>query len=297
MTDLKKSFGIEKMSSMEVEAFLDQEYRAPGGVEKFAQVMAGVIYEDLLYEGRIRQVFDVYEASPGEDITFDADVTTPAVRMGVRGLPEEVEVRSDRTRIDTSPTAVKSLIRWNELNLRKFDIVQRTHDKMKAAIMKAEDTKGVAVIEAASCLFHSAIAATSANLLTKLAQARSTMMQATDGLYPVNILMNPYLEQYLYLLTTSAGTPLYVPSIQEEQLRKGVLGQIFGMNVISCRSVGTTVLYVLGPKEFVGKLAVRTEIDTKTHAYIPDFGDLILAWIDEGWLVRYSRAIIKLTIS
>lgn len=297
MADLKKSFGIDKMASMDVEAFLDQEYRAPGGVEKFAQIMAGVIYEDMLYEGRIRQCLDVYNAQPGEDITFDADVTTPATVLGVRGLPDLVEVKSDRTRIDTYPTAVKALIRWNELNLRKFDIVQRTYDKAKAAIMKAEDTKGVSVIDAASTLFHSAIAATTSNLLTKLATARSTMMSATDGLYPVNILMNPILEQYLYILTTAAGTPLYVPSQQAEQLQKGVLGQIFGMNVIACRAVSTSKLYVLGPKEYVGKLAVRTEIDTKTHAYIPDFGDLILFWIDQGFLIRYSKGIIQITIS
>lgn len=293
---LKKSLGIEKMSSLEVEAFLDKEYKSPGGVEKFAAALAGVIYEDVLYEGKVRQVLDVYEASPGEDVTFDSDVSCPSYVMSMEGLPERNETRSSRVRVDTSPTAVKDLIRWNEINYRKFDIVKRAHERSKAAIMEAEDTAGIAVIDTASTGYHSEISATTTNLLSKIAQGKATLW--ANGRVPgTTILMNPITEQYLLFPQNASGTPLYVPNTQEALLKQGKIGTIFGMNIVATPVVTAGYVYILGPKEYVGKLVVRTDIETKVQPSIEDFGDLLIFWIDEGCYCRYSKGVLRISYS
>jgi hypothetical protein len=294
--DIQKAFGLEKMSSMQIEAFLDREYKSPGGIDKFAQVLASVIYEDLLYEGRIRQVFDTYELSPGEEAVFDGDVRVPATALSVEGIPERVEVKSDRIRIDTSVTAAYAIVRWNEANYRKFDIVKRAHERAKSSLMEQEDTKGISVLDLASTLYHAELTTTVANKLTLEAIAEGKALIKQARVIAKFLLIAPYREKDLLLMTTAAGYPIYVPTTQEAKLKKGEIGEVFGLVVIETDRCDLYKVYVLGEKEYVGKLAVRTEVDTKTMPSLPDFGDLILFWIDEGFVCRYSKGVLRIKI-
>ena len=126
--EITKEAGLyeEGLSTQEVESRLNTLLASPGGMSKVAASMLSPLKRDLLYEGRARQLLQIYKLSLGEEAVFDADVDVPAAAIAVNGLPYQTQVVSDRIRIDTAPIATKPIVRWNESNFRKFDVLNRT---------------------------------------------------------------------------------------------------------------------------------------------------------------------------
>lgn len=288
------------LSSSDVERKLTELIRSPGGIDKIAQQMLYPLKRDLLYEGRIRQIFQTYKLALGEEAVFDGDVNVPAVRLSVRGLPDQVFAESDRIRIDTAPIATKVLLRWNETNFRKFDILNRAQERAKAAIQQEEDVKGIVTIDAAATLFHSAIPdATSTVSLQTVAQAIVTLRQFRQ--IPAKILMNPLRHKDVMLYNVSAtggsGTGIYSPYVQEQLLKAGRLGMIWGTEIVESDRVETQKVYVMAPPEYVGVMAIRTDLSVETMKDVNQFADIFAIWEDVGFLVRYSRGIIRIDVA
>lgn len=302
MINLKAFHG---MSMMDIEKELDSMYKEPGGLDKIAALALQPIQEDVLYESRARQIFAEYELSPGEEAVFDGDVRVPGYALSIEGLPYQTEVKSNRVRIDTSPISAKALVRWNESNYRKFDMLDWTQARAKSSLMEQEDTRAITILNTASTAYHSAIVSSGADRLKleAIAEAKATVSDAIRT--PAVKLIIPTLrEKDLMLLLQTAGTPVYSPTKQDELIRKGVIGDIFGLEVISIPKrqdgsaiIGADVAYVVGPKELVGVFAIRSEITPKTMVSVKDDGDILAFWEDIGIYCRYSKGITKITIS
>ena len=82
------------LSASQVEEKLTRLMNSPGGLQKIAQQMLSPLKRDLLYEGRIRQLFQTYKLALGEEAVFDADLDVPAAAISVHGLPQELQVQS-----------------------------------------------------------------------------------------------------------------------------------------------------------------------------------------------------------
>ena len=131
------------LSYQDIEKELDSISKEPGGLDKIASLALSPLQEDVLYESRARQIFAQYDLAPGEEAVFDGDIRTPGFALSVEGLPYQVEVKAGRVRIDTAPISVKAQIMWNQLNYRKFDILDWTQARMKSSLLEAIDTKVV----------------------------------------------------------------------------------------------------------------------------------------------------------
>lgn len=301
MIDIKAFNG---MSAGDIERELTAMYKEPGGLDKIAALALQPIQEDVLYESRARQIYATYELAPGEEATFDGDIRVPAYTLSVEGLPCQVEAKSKRYRIDTSPISAKTLVRWNESNYRKFDMLDWAQARAKSSLLEQEDTKAIQVLNLASTAYHAAVASTGNRLkIEAIAEAKSIVSNALRT--PAVKLVIPTLrEKDLIILQNSSNAMIYAPTLQDELLRKGVLGNIAGLEIISIpqRQDGTNIIdpnscYVVGPKELVGVMAIRSEITPKTQTDIRNEGDIICFWEDIGWLVRYSKGIVKIDIT
>lgn len=302
----------------EVEAALDAMYRSPGGLDKTAAMMLQPLLRDLLHEGRIRQCFATYQLGLGEEAYFDADISVPAAALSMEGLPDQVEVKSDRVRIDTTPIAVKALARWNESNFRRFDLLNRIQERSKASVQTQEDKKGFDLIDYSSTQFHDEIKSGSATALTidSIAEGISNMAEARVQAH--KLVINPVRRKDLILLQklTSAG-PLFLPETSEANLKQGKVGAIFGLQVLEVPNgegvvrrtgasteeiVDVTIIdrakaYILGAPNYVGVFAVRTDLTIETQKSVNDFADLFGVWEDIGFLVRYSKGILRIAVS
>jgi len=319
MNEAKESLTVEagrKLTAAEIEQKLTRLMQSPGGMSKVAQQMLSPLKRDLLYEGRIRQLFQTYKLALGEEAVFDADLDVPAAAIGINGLPEEQQVVADRIRVETSPIATRPMIRWNESNFRKYDILNRTQERAKASIMLQEDTKGYNLIDFASGLTNQtparSLAGTTADvnnpeilssssrlsqevLVEAIVTLRSKLLTASK------IYLNPFRTKDLMLFNVggfaSTGSGIFAPNFQEQALKAGKVGNIWGTEVLESVIVPANKVFVLAPAEYLGVLAVRTDVSVETMKDVNQMADIFAIWEDIGFLIRYAKGIVKINIT
>jgi len=308
----------ESLSAGEVESRLNALLQSPGGLQKIAQNMLSPLKRDLLYEGRIRQIFQTYKLALGEEAVFDADVAVPAAALAVNGLPYTTQVVSDRVRIDTAPIATKPIVRWNESNFRKFDILNRTQERAKASIQLQEDTKGYTLIKYASGLtgqpsIHG-LEGTTAEFLNPStvadASGRLTMDKLTEAIVTLRskllvaskVFVNPFRGKDFMLFnlsgtanTATGGVGIFAPNFQEQLLKAGRIGNIWGCEVIESIVCPARETYVLAPADYLGVLAIRTDISVETMKDVNQMADVFAIWEDLGFLIRFAKGIVLVT--
>ncbi len=117
----------------------------------------------------------------------------------------------------------------------------------------------------------------------------------------------------LFNIGAAAGLGFFAPNIQEALLKKGYAGDILGMEVVtdivvpyldsavasdSLGAVATTenvMGYILGPAEYVGVIAIRTDLTVETMKDANRFADVFALWADLGMYIRWVKACQRLT--
>lgn len=306
------------LSASQVEEKLTRLMQSPGGLQKIAQQMLSPLKRDLLYEGRIRQLFQTYKLALGEEAVFDADLDIPAAAIAINGLPEEQQVVADRIRVETSPIATRPLVRWNESNFRKYDILNRTQERAKASVMFQEDTKGFALIDFASGLTNqtpsSSLAGTTAetnnpSVIPTPAGGKLDQETLVEGIVTLRtklltaskIYLNPLRTKDLMLFNTTVsgtgGAGIFAPNFQDQALKAGKVGEIWGTGVLESIIVPTDKVYILAPAEYLGVLAVRTDVSVETMKDVNQMADVFAIWEDIGFLIRWAKGIVKITVT
>lgn len=297
----------ENISQKELDSYLTELNNQPGGLDKIASLALQPVMEDVLYESKARQIFAQKVLDPGEEAVLDGDVRVPAAALSVEGLPYQIEAKSSRFRIDTSPLSATAIVRWNESNYRKFDMLDWTQARAKSSLLEQEDTRALSVLDYASELYHAPIIS-SGKLYGDKIVAAATKIEASLRTPAAKLIVPTEMTADLKILQYSNGvgnpaTNPFIPEYNDEVLRKGVVGQIFGMEVISIpkRQDGSDIIdpntaYVVGPAELVGAFVIRTEITPRTQVDVRQEGDLICFWEDIGIFCRYSKGVIKIKV-
>lgn len=311
-------YGIN-LTASQVEDRLSRLMNSPGGIQKIAQQMLSPLKRDLLFEGRIRQIYQTYKLALGEEAVFDADLDVPAARISVEGLPEQLEVRSDRIRVETSPITVRPMVRWNESNFRKFDVLNRAQERGKASIQFQEDARGFALLQFASGLTNqpdspslagSTAASNNPTVVTSSVGAGRLLQESlVEGIVSLRskllvankIFMNPFRGKDLMLFNTSVagsgGAGIFAPNFQDQALKAGRVGSIWGVEVLEDIIVPSSEVYVLAPADYLGVMAVRTDVSVETLKDSNKFADVFAIWEDVGFVIRYAKGICKILVS
>jgi len=306
--------GVDKR---EIEARLTRLLSTPGGLQKVGAQMLSPLKRDLLFEGRGRQILMTYKLAVGEEAYFDADVDVPAAAISVEGLPQELEVRSDRILIMTSPISVKTVIRWNESNYRKFDILNRTQERAKASIQFQEDSRIYNLLKFASNLTNqgkvrslegttaeslnpsnipeTAGRLTQETLVTAITTLRSKLLVAGK------ILINPLRSKDLMLFNTAVGgtggAGIFAPNFQEQLLKAGKIGSIWGVEIVESIVVPANEVYVLAPADYLGVIAIRTDVEINTLKDPNQNADVFSIWEDIGMAIRFAKGIVRIEVA
>jgi hypothetical protein len=304
--DINK-IAFNKMGSKDIEAVLNNLASQPGGMQKIAALVREPVLEDVLYESRGRQLLQTVTLNPGEEATVDGDIRVPGVALSREGLPYIVEVNSNRVRIDTSANTVSALLRWNELNYRKFDVLDWAQARAKSALLEQEDSRVVSVVDFASTQYHAKVNSPGYLYVDAIAEA-AAMVSDSLRTSAVTLLIPTIRQKDLFILKYRNGDnvdrQMWTPEANDEILRKGILGSIGNLKVIDIpkRQDGTSIIdpnsvYVLGPKELVGAFVVRTDIVARTQTDIKNNGEILNFWEDFGVYCRYSKGIVKIDLT
>jgi len=319
-TKKNEETGEEKIDVIEASKKIDILSKSPFGKNILAAQMREQIMREMLYEGRARNLLDVYYLAQGEEAVFDCDLDVPAAELSVNGLPEISDVKSDRVRIDTNPVSSAFIVKWNEQNFRKFDVMELARRRGTASVQLQEDFKFYNLLSYAAGLTNQtavlSLAGTTAatNNPDAFNSAEAGKINPQDiakaigklraKLLPVGAtFINPEKVADFLLFNVSASTTgeggfgIFAPSIQEETLKTGLVGEIFGVPMVDSVVVPTNEVYVLAPKEYLGKLAVRSDVEVRFLSDANKAGDVFNIWEDIGMLIRYAKGIVKITIT
>ena len=303
---MRKIAQFDKMSSVQIEAELNRIYKGPNGLEKIAALSLSPLQEDVLYESRLRQCFAEMKLAPGEEARFDGDLRIPSVLLSEQGLPYFYQAKSSRNMIDTGPISAAALVKWTEQNYRKFDMISWTSDRAKSSLLEQEDTRAMSVIDAASTVYNPEIVSTGKLLIDKLAYAKGVIANnlRTNA---VRVLMSETRAADLAVPQASGvSTPLalFAPATQDDILAKGIQGTILGLDIVTVpkRQDGSSIIndnyvYVLGPAELVGVMAIRAELEVKTQPAVLQNADIVEFYCEEGWCIRYSKGVQRIRIA
>lgn len=109
------------------------------------------------------------------------------------------------------------------------------------------------------------------------------------------------------------GLGYFAPNTQEMLLQKGNTGSFLGAEVyedivvpsqdngvlIDSKNAGggteNVMGYLLGPSEFVGIIAIRTDLSIETLKDPNRFADVFAGWMDIGMYIRWCKALQRLT--
>ena len=310
--EIKKEFD-PILASKRIDILRGSEF----GRSILAAQMREQIMRELLYEGRARLLLDMYMLAQGEEAVFDADLDVPAAQLSVDGLPIISDVKSDRIRIDTAPISCAFIVKWNEQNFRKFDVMELARRRGQASVQLQEDFKFYSLLKFASDLTNQtpvlSLEGTTAatNNPTKFNSNEAGKVSPIDiakaigelraKLLPIaSVFINPkrLTDFLLFNVATSGngGYGIFAPAIQEDLLKRGYVGDIFGVQMIDSVVVPTDEVFCLAPKEFIGKLAVRTDIDVRYLSDANKAGDVFNIWEDVGMVIRYAKGIVRIDI-
>ena len=221
------------------DAELNKVASQPGGMQVIANLMMKPLVRDLLHESRVRQVYATYQLSLGEEAYLDADVAVQAFQLAMNGLPEAIEVKTDRVHVNTLPISILTKTRWNESNYRKYDILTRAQERSKSAVMSQEDKKGFGLLEAASAKgFYSDtvkypdLTSNTGLKLEQVAAGISDMWEAR--IQPEKLVINPRSQKDLLMLNTAVTSqPLFMAEKSNENMKKGIVGEVWGLKILN----------------------------------------------------------------
>lgn len=319
----------------QIEARLTTLSSAPGGMNLVAKELRSPLLREMLYEGRDRNLAVTYKLSQGESAEFWSDVAVPAAAIGVDGLPAQVEVKSDYVRVDTRLYTSNPFVRWNQNNLTKFDILNSVQQRAKASMMLQEAAAWFRLVRYASGLRSgqgstaglegtSASSQNAADSIVTTVAGQLSIAQLADGVASFGsrlvegakkLWINPRRQKDLVLFNVgaAAGLGFFAPNTQEALLKKGYIGDILGMEVVTdivvpyldsrvaSDSLGSVATlediqgYILGPAEYVGVIAIRTDLTVETMKDANRFADVFALWQDLGMYVRWCKALQRLT--
>lgn len=302
------------------DAELNKVASQPGGMQVIANLMMKPLVRDLLHESRVRQVYATYQLSLGEEAYLDADVAVQAFQLAMNGLPEAIEVKTDRVHVNTLPISILTKTRWNESNYRKYDILTRAQERSKSAVMSQEDLKGFGMLETASAngfysdaVKYPELTSNSGLKLEQVAAGISDMWEAR--IQPEKLVINPRSQKDLLMLNTSVTSqPLFMAEKSNENMKKGIVGEVWGLKILNVPngesfayrdSKGKEVIedvqiispkaaYIVTDPDKVGVMCIRTDLTVETQKMVEQFSDLFAVWEDLGFLIRYTKGMMKL---
>ena len=312
-----------KVTKQQIDARLEGLANSPNGHQLMGRELRSPLLREMLYESRARNLSMVYKLSQGESAEFWSDVAVPAAAIGVDGLPAQVEVKSDYVRVDTRLFTANPYVRWNQVNLTKFDILSATQQRLKASLMLQEASAWYRLVKYASTLtsgqgYTVGLEGTSAS--SQSIRPSSDFATSTSGRLsvdqlakaqaafggrlisgPLKIWLHPERRSDFVLFnfvgaTTPGGFGYFAPNTQDVLLQKGHTGSFLGMDIFEDIVVPNTEAYIFGPADFVGLTAIRTDLAIETMKDANRFADVFAGWMDVGFYIRWLKAIQPLSV-
>jgi hypothetical protein len=199
-------------------------------------------------------------------------------------------VEAEELLIPVVELATNPTIKINEINQRRYYIVDRAQVRAKDSIQRQEDVEVFKVINAAVPTDHSI--AVSGTLQPENINLALTLIEEHE-LIGAKVIMHPQR----YKDVRDWGKDFFDEATQRDILMTGLYGHIYSADIHVSTMVPKNAVYVLAPAQFVGAMPVRQDI---TVLPADDPKKLRLGWVvfeEVGFGVINDYAISRIIVS
>jgi hypothetical protein len=222
---------MESLTNQEKSALVDSMFESTEGRMALAASMANPIRMDMDYQGISRKVLVVDAIPQGELVVYDRDVRLPAKVIGMRGRVEDGILEGERVTVPTFNVVSYPQVAIDQIQTRKFNIVDRAQQRAKNDLMATEDTFLFTALDAAGASGTNAIASV-AGTVDKDSLLDTYKEVGKWPLNPSKILMN--FVNYVDLLRFTRDD--IDPVTQREVLMTGLWAHIWTTDILVSES-------------------------------------------------------------
>lgn len=219
--------------------------------------MAVPIREELDYVGTARKFFEIDVLAQGQIARYDRDVNVPSYVVAKRGKVDQWYVEGEYVEPNTWEIFSPASIRLSQIQQRRFNILDRTQEKIRIEMQIQEDDQFLALLDTT----------VDGN------QANNAIQNSTTGcdkFFLNNVaatIQDHDLPCYGYLMRFDSFKDIrgwdnteLDPVTMREILQTGLYGTIWGIDIIVSRRVRQNRVYALAEPRFFGVMPIRTEV-------------------------------------
>jgi hypothetical protein len=236
---------------------ISDHIKTAAGRQRLAASMIQPLRRRRDYASVGRKAFYVEQLPDGALPIYDKDPNITAYVVGEEGENIVAVAKPKRVLFPLFEIASNPEIQLTEIKARRFDLIERSVDLAKSETQAEEDRKVFAVMDAMAADASNpnpAIPVTGNLTANSLADAFANV-ERTD-MRVANVFMNA--KDFADMRKWDRDT--FDIETQARLLKTGLMGKVWGANIITSRVVTEGTVYVCGEPEFFGRIPVRTEL-------------------------------------
>ncbi len=236
---------------------VEKYINTPAGRAKLASTMTLPLRTQRDYKAVGRKAYLVQQLPVGALPIYDKDPDVTAYVVGEEGEGILSQAKSSRVHFPLFEIACVPEVSISELKQRRFDLVLRMQDKAKSAIQLKEDVRAFGVMDAAAAAPgnpNAPIATTAPVSANLLSDAWSNIDRHR------NRTARAFFHPTDYSDVRKFGRDVFDQETMQTLLKTGLMGTLYGAQIIVTPQADAGKIYVCGERELLGRIPVRTEL-------------------------------------
>lgn len=283
------------LSLAEKEKVLAGLLSTPNGRKKLAQSMQLPLRKRLDYMGVARKALLIEELPPGALPYYDKDPDVTAIVVAEQGTTPEQVVVGTRFLVPLKEIAANPKISFTQIKERRFSIIERAQDLARQDIQATEDEGIFNAFEAATAVNDN----TNVNILaTTGSLTRDALSDAFAEVEQHDLrVARVFLNARDYGDIRKFGRDQLDPVHQQSLLDTGLMGQMWGAQLIVSRKVPVGTVYVTTAPDFLGVFPIRIDL---TVVAADDPANRMIGWSmfeQIGQSIHNPNGTVKITVN
>lgn len=243
---------------------IGEHIKTAAGRAKLAASMIQPLRTRRDYTSVARKAFLVEQLPDGAMPLYDKDPNATAFVVGDEGENIIAVQKPKRVAFPLFELASNPEIPLTQIKERRFDLIERSQDLGKAQIQAAEDTRAFDVIDAVSQFGFDNMGSSYCNASIAVGAGALQPENFIDAFAAVEDhdlrVARVFMSAKNFADLRKWGRDVLDIETQATLLKTGLLGTIWGAQVIVSRVVPKDKIFVCAEPEFFGRIPVRTEL-------------------------------------
>lgn len=244
--------------------------KTPQGRARIASEATQPLRSRRDYYGVGRKTFLVEVLPDGAIPYYDKDPDVAAFVISEEGDNIESVVKPRRVHVPLFEIASNPTIPLTQIKERRYDVIERTQDLARAQVQAVEDERVFAILDGVAVAGYDSLPGQLNPDQLVVAPISGAVLADAVSLVDRHDLRvtRIYMNARDYGDIRKWGRDILDPESQQVLLRTGLMGTLWGAQIIVSRLVPAGTVYVCADAEMFGRIPVRTEL-TVISADVP----------------------------